>query len=179
MDTNALKALARLVREQKFEAGEVIIKQGEATEAALYLVRPPGKLTLTNNEGDRNEHIDGGGFFGDDQLKLDAKMGKNDPTAPTRLKGRYTVTATEGGTFGVLRLADCRLVFDTLLLGKPAKKDAETKPLIPFEKLQRHTILAAGTFGQVWLVSYKDPQTGKTNPYALKIQVRKISTGSQ
>ena len=171
LDTNALKALTRLVREQKFEAGEVIIKEGEATEAALYLVRPPGKLTLTNNSGDRNENIDGGGFFGDDQLKLDAKMGKNDPAAPTRLKGRYTVTATEAGTCGVLKLSDCRLVFDTLMLGK-SKKELESTVKIPFEKLERHTILGAGTFGQVWLVSHKDETSGSRNPYALKIQVR-------
>ena len=170
MDTQALKALARLVRERTFEAGEVMIEEGEPTEAALYLVRPPGKLTLVNNDGTRNENIDGGGFFGDDQLKLDAKMGKNDPTAPTRLKGRYTVKAVEGGTCGVLRLADCRLVFDTLLLGK-SKKEIQQQVQIPFEKLQRHTILGAGTFGQVWLVSYEDPKSGEKQPYALKIQV--------
>lgn len=172
LDTNALKALARLVKDKSFEAGEAIIKEGEPTEAALYLVRPPAKLTLTTADGNRSEYIDGGGFFGDDQLKLDAKMGKNDPNAASRLKGRYTVTATEAGTCGVLRLADCRLVFDTLMLGKSKKELEAGKPKIPFEKLERHTILGAGTFGQVWLVSHKDPGTGVRNAYALKIQVR-------
>ena len=170
LDTNALKALARLVREKKFKAGEVVIEEGEPTEAALYLVRSPGKLILTNKEGTRTENIEGGGFFGDDQLKLDAKQGKNDPSAPTRLKGRYTVKAVEDVSCGVLRLADCRLVFDTLLLGKTTKT-VDRGPQIPFEKLKRHTILGAGTFGQVWLVSYDNPTTGKKEPYALKIQV--------
>lgn len=133
-------------------------------------MRPPAKLTLTTADGKRNEGIDGGGFFGEDQLKLDSKTGKNDPNAPSRLKGRYTVTATEGGTCGVLRLADCRLVFDTLLLGK-SPREIDSKPKIPFEKLEKHTILGAGTFGQVWLMSYKDPSTGQRTPYALKIQV--------
>lgn len=166
-----------MVKDKTFQAGDFLIKEGEPTEAALYLVRPPAKLTLTTADGSRSEIIEGGGFFGDDQLKLDAKMGKNDPTSPSRLKGRYTVTATEAGTCGVLRLADCRLVFDTLLLGK-SKKEMEAKPVIPFEKLDRHTILGAGTFGQVWLVSYKDPSTGTRNPYALKIQVIYASLGS-
>lgn len=171
LDTNALKALVRLVKEKTFEKDEILIKEGEPTDAALYLVRPPAKLTLTTADGARTEHIDGGGFFGDDQLKLDAKMGKNDHSAPTRLKGRYTVTATEAGTCGVLHLADCRLVFDTLQLGK-TRKELSARPQIPFEKLERHTILGAGTFGQVWLVSYKDPNTGNREPFALKIQVR-------
>jgi hypothetical protein len=170
LDTNALKALARLVKDKTFKAGEVLIKEGQPTEAMLYLVRPPATLVLTTADGARVENIDGGGFFGDDQLKLDAKMGKNDHNAPSRLKARYTVIAVDGGTCGVIRLADCRLVFDTLLLGKN-KKTESMRPHIPLEKLTRHTILGAGTFGQVWLVSYPDTK-GDKMPYALKIQVR-------
>jgi serine/threonine protein kinase len=40
---------------------------------------------------------------------------------------------------------------------------------IPFEELERHCILGAGTFGKVWLVSRK----GTNDAYALKVQVKR------
>ena len=62
---------------------------------------------------------------------------------------------------GVLTIKDIRSV-----IGRDRKKKDMQ---IPFEELERHCILGAGTFGKVWLVSRK----GTNDAYALKVQVKR------
>jgi cAMP-dependent protein kinase regulator len=173
-DTQTLASLCRLFKDKEVKKGDIVFKEGDTVEAALYMVRSTCKVVLKNKAGTLDEQRDGGGYFGDQQLLADAKAGKNKAGDPTTVVSEYTVEVVEGGMLGVLTLAACRTVFDTLfigqeLAGKVCFGSDLVKADIKLENLERHKILGAGTFGQVWLVSDKAAAGDKT-PYALKIQ---------
>ena len=127
------------------------------------------KLELTDKAGTRKETLEVGGYFGDDQLLADVQSGKNSMKDTTNIRANYTVKVLEGGACGLLTLAECRKVVDTKFIGKVMAREM-TSPMIQvtMQDLQRHSILGAGTFGQVWLVSMKKDK--KKKGYALKIQ---------
>ena len=139
------------------------------TEAALHFPRGGLKLELTNKAGSRKETFEVGGYFGEDQLLADVQSGKNSMKDTTLIMASYTVTVLEDGLCGLLTLAECRKVVDTKFIGKEMAREASA-PLMKLgmQDLHRHTILGAGTFGQVWLVSIKKEKQKKG--YALKIQ---------
>ena len=169
-DSQSLNNMASLILERKYKAGEVILKEGEWTEAEFFLLRQ-GKVQIKRKDGSKNETMEGGGFFGDDLLLADAEAGKNGPKDPSTAMPTYTATAVEDTTVGALSLKDLRKVIDTVYLGKPQKRvyDSLVERGIPLTELKRHAILGAGTFGQVWLVS-RMGSDGARRPYALKVQ---------
>jgi hypothetical protein len=169
-DTQTLASLCRLFKDKEVKKGDVLFKEGDVVEAALYMVRIPCKVVIKNTAGTLNENRDGGGYFGDQELLADAKAGKNKAGDPTTIVSEYTVEVVEGGMLGVLTLAACRTVFDTLLIGqelagKGLAGHGLAKADIKLENLVRHKILGAGTFGQVWLVSDKAASGGDKTPY--------------
>ena len=169
LNNKMLDSLVKYIKAVDFKKGEYVMRTGEITEAAMYFVRK-GSVHLKSVTKDVS--MDEVGLFGDEMLVLDAKTGKNSPNQPTTVKAPYTVQATSDVILGRLTLADCRMVFDTTYLGKglPSKADSiKSMSTLSVEDFQRHTILGAGTFGQVWLVSRKT-STGKQRVYALKIQ---------
>jgi hypothetical protein len=171
LDLRTLTSMADLLEDHHFEAGSKIIRRGQTTPAALYFVRK-GEVSITTNDESTNEIIKAGGFFGEEQLLADAKSGKNSPRDPATTKAEYTVTVTKDCVCGVMLLSQCRLVMDTLYIGKPRNStmvDSINEGHIKLSDLKRHRILGAGTFGQVWLVS-RDRPDGSRTPYALKIQ---------
>lgn len=142
---------------------------GKVTEAALYLLR---KGSVHLKAFLRSVEMEEVGFFGEDMLTLDARTGKGSPSHPTTLKAPYTVQATTDAVLVKLTLADCRKVFDTTYLGKGKPKHSDSikgKSNLHLNNFKRHTILGAGTFGQVWLVS-RQASFGQRRVYALKIQ---------
>jgi CRP-like cAMP-binding protein len=173
-DSQTLASLIRLVKDKEVKTGDIVMKEGDTVEAALYLVRSTCKVVLKNKAGTLDENRDGGGYFGDQQLLADTNAGKNKAGDPTTIVSEYTVEVVEGGILGVLTLAACRTVFDTLLLGQELAGKGVVRGLamsdIKLENLERHKILGAGTFGQVWLVSDKAATGGNKIPFALKIQ---------
>mmetsp|Transcript_24681 Transcript_24681/g.68259 ORF Transcript_24681/g.68259 Transcript_24681/m.68259 type:complete len:789 (-) Transcript_24681:113-2479(-) len=172
-DTNLshrmLDSLVQYIHTVQFKEGTSIMTMGSPTEAGLYFLRG-GTVHLKSPTSDIT--MEKVGMFGDDLLDLDAKTGKNGPRDTTTVKAPYTVKVTSStATVGVLLLKDCRKVFDTIYMGKglPTKEDSIRNMPANMDMFQKHTILGAGTFGQVWLVSRKDSE-GSERVYALKIQ---------
>jgi len=167
-DKKTVLSLARRFVDKEFAEGEVIMKEGSTVDAALYFPRGDTVVELSDKSGTRTETLAVGAYFGDDQLKADAESGKNGAKDPTSTKAKYTVKVVKGGACGVLTLAECRRVVDTLYMGK-VRQVTTNKVItnIGMTDLNRHAILGAGTFGQVWLVSMKKE---KKKAYALKIQ---------
>jgi len=168
-DQKMVLSLARRFADKEMSTGDVIMEEGSMVDAALYFPRGECKLELTDSSGTRTETIEVGGYFGDDQLLADTESGKAGHKDPTTTKAKYTVKVLEGGACGVLTLAECRKVVDTRFMGKVKSAEMQRKVLtdIGMSDLNRHAILGAGTFGQVWLVSMKKE---KKKAYALKIQ---------
>ena len=137
-------------------------------EAAIYGIRK-GLVHITS--GTRDETLGKFGFFGEEMLTADAKSGKNGLKDPTTTKAPYTAVAVEDCIFGVLTLADCRKVVDTTYIGIGDGRvlDSIRQRRVTLQELKKHTILGAGTFGQVWLVS-RETSKGQEKAYALKIQ---------
>jgi CRP-like cAMP-binding protein len=178
-DTHQLAALAKLIREKRFEKGENILVERETSKAALYIIREGRVLLQTGGKPD--ETIGCEGVFGEVLMQRAASRSKKSAKSP------YTVTAIQNCVCGVLTLKDFWTVCVTDAFVKTKEKDKDDKeckttlidqePLslptvrqsMDLKDLQRHYILGEGSFGQVWLVSdsvVKD----SCQTYALKIQ---------
>ena len=157
------------MEERELEEGDRIMDVGEDTQAAIYIVRS-GKIQQKTSKHGKRHVLETGGYFGDQMFTLDVEQGKNGPRDPTTMKAPYSVKALEKSKVAVLTLQACRTVFDTTLMGKGKKEriDSLTESALTLDSFKKHTILGAGTFGQVWLVS-RDTQQGKM-AYALKVQ---------
>lgn len=150
-------------------SSKTIFAEGKKTLATLYFVRQ-GQVELTKKGDESFTKIIGhGGYFGEEMLLLDVKAKDND--------GRYTAdfTATTIGeevVLGMLSIIDCRTVMDTTTLGsakKPTRAGSVRNEDVDISAVKYHSILGAGTFGQVWLVS-RQTSGGTRHPYALKVQ---------
>jgi hypothetical protein len=171
-----LTTLASLITDAKHPKGHVIMQQGHLTNASLYMVRE-GKVQLKSKTIDKV--VEKGGYFGEEMLTFDTSLKRGDEYQAPSVPAPYTVTVlSDDVTVGVLTLEECRTVLDTSTIGKgrmAAKKDERPEASVLAEKnlkledLEKHTILGAGTFGQVWLVS-RSGSDGSKRPYALKIQ---------
>jgi hypothetical protein len=163
----SLAALASLIHDRRFAPRSVIVEEAKETIASLYFVRS-GKVEIKSRDGTFNNIIDAGGYFGEDMLDIDVGGVKKS----ARRASLYTVTIlSEEVVAGVLSIGDFRVIVDTTSLGrgKQAALSSTTTRQIPFNLVNKHAILGAGTFGQVWLVSHDDPD-GIRHAYALKIQ---------
>ncbi len=143
-----------------------IMTEGKETDACLYIVRS-GQLSIKSKRNKKKKIINAGGVFGKSALEMDIGGLKEE----TVYKSEYTVTTLDQPVvLGMLSIEYCRKVFDTTMIGKQGLNSVE-KPEAPalLKDLEKHTIVGAGTFGQVWLVSYVG-SGGKRRPYALKIQ---------
>lgn len=169
LDESDTAALSNCIGDEEFQSNSTMFDEGSKIPAALYLVRK-GKVELTKKNDDSfSQTIGPGGYFGEDTLKSDIK-GKD---AKGLCTAKFTAkTLSEDVVVGKLTLLDCRTVIDTTHMGskpKPEKKASVLDDMIDISKLERHRILGAGTFGQVWLVS-RTGSGGEKKPYALKIQ---------
>jgi cAMP-dependent protein kinase regulator len=144
-------SLAAKVEEQTFKKAHVFFAGGKQTHGTLYVVRS-GKVSVRSSDG-QMKVVSEGGFFGEDDLLKTDYYGN--------IEAKSTATALEECTLGVLTIKNIRSV-----IGRDRKKKDMQ---IPFDKLEKHRILGAGTFGRVWLVSQK----GTKDAFALKIQVKR------
>jgi hypothetical protein len=173
LNSISLTSLAQLVKDVKFKPKSIICRANMPTEAALYLVRTG---TVTLEEGAKTTMVGPGGYFGEEQLKADIGKGsKFGIMSPSETKPAYTAKAgSEEVSIGVIKLKNCRRIMDTRHIGTPLAgtslmNDSIVEQGIKMEELEKHTILGAGTFGQVFLVS-RMKSDGKRVAYALKVQ---------
>jgi Protein kinase domain len=182
-----LDALGSSIVDAKYAKGSILMSEGKPTEAALYLVRS-GRISVKCKDGSKDAHAEEGTYFGEDTLTNDCQYARKSDSddleasvdmsyeyvmsKPTSTISHYTVVVEEDAVCGVLTLKACRALFDTTRLGQgkgpSAMKTSLVEKAIELGDLKRHVMLGTGTFGQVWLVSYKSH--GKTDAYALKIQ---------
>jgi len=169
LSQSTLANLAELFQDRTISPRTILLEEGKDTPAALYIVRK-GKIQLQSSQEEHyNNIIDAGGYFGEDMLEMDVGVLKKS----TACCCKYSATALgEEVVIGVLTLEACRSILDTTILGQgrvdePMQSIHESE--ISIAELEKHAILGAGTFGQVWLVS-STSSSGAKRPYALKIQ---------
>lgn len=163
-----IELLGALIDEVKYPAEREILTEGDYVDApALYLVRS-GVLEAYTDDGD-SRILKSGTFFGEDTLMPDEDQkygGKGGMK-----QSRETVEVLEDCVLGKLTLANIdSVLLDLSRMGNKKKggKDMLDRSIDIF-KLERHTLLGAGTFGQVWLAS--DRKSGKA--FALKVQIKR------
>jgi hypothetical protein len=155
--------------ERHFPANRCVIAEDVYTPAALYIVRE-GRIEVQAKKNSRKgtRVIEKGGYFGEDTMLADLQGIKQSAIVVSS----YTVSTLDvPTTFAVLTLEACRKLMDTTTIGLEERKDYSSivDSNVQLNQLKRHTILGAGTFGQVWLVSKIAPD-GTNRPYALKVQ---------
>lgn len=164
-----IELMGALIDEVKYPAEREILTEGDYVDApALYLVRS-GVLEAFTDDGE-SRILKAGTFFGEDTLMPDEdeKYGGKGGMK----QSRETVEVLEDCVLGKLSLANIdSVILDLSRMGN--KKNGKAKDTldrsVDIFKLERHTLLGAGTFGQVWLAS--DKNTGKA--YALKVQIKR------
>ena len=140
--------------------------EGKESNANIYVVRS-GEVALKSKSKEEEKIIKAGGCFGENILEMDIGCLKETTVYDTE----YTITTLDQPVVvGVLTIVSCRNVFDTTTLGKPCETLDATP--ISLKDLEKHAIIGAGTFGQVWLVSHVSSDGGR-RPYALKIQSKR------
>ena len=168
-----MNTLAELFVDDHYAPGFVLFEEDEEVESTFFIVRE-GKVKLTSTSDKYNDTIiEKGGYFGDEMLCRDAQYGIVEGKDPTS-KARYKVEMLEQTCLACLTLEECRTAIDTTTIGKGARGAHRFSSIkgcdIQFAALKKHSILGAGTFGQVWLTS-RLASDGETRvPYALKIQ---------
>jgi Protein kinase domain len=173
LTSQSLDLLSKYITEETFAPGNFICKEGETITAALYLNKS-GSVVVQDDDDIRT--IGPGLNFGDDLLKADCDRSKIRVGAEARTTPTYTVFAGEEPvTCRVLTMGSCRRVFDTRYIGTEQAMsaglffDSLIDKSMTLNQFQWHTILGAGTFGQVWLVS-RSRRAGDRLAYALKLQ---------
>jgi Protein kinase domain len=164
-----LSSLASQIVDKTFAPKTDMLTEGKPTEAGLYFVRT-GKLEMkSKSDPQYNKIIESGGCFGEEMLEIDVGGMKK----TTDYVAKYTVRSLgESAIVGFLSISTFREIIDTTTLGRQKKTMVDLSAgdaNIPLDALTRHTILGAGTFGQVWLVSHVGSDQQR-RPYALKIQ---------
>lgn len=152
LDESTAGHLASVMVTVKYKKGHVFYREGDDVQPALYVVRS-GKVTVENS-ADGCKTVGVFGFFGEETVEETLDDDGN------TVVSRHTVTVLEDVTVGYLGVQSIRHV-----LGPGSKRKGDVK----MEDLERHRILGAGTFGQVWLVNRK----GTKDAYALKIQFKR------
>ena len=113
--------LARKITDTICRKNKELFVFDKSTKPALYLVRE-GRFQIRYPSG-VEKIIEEGGYFGEDQLLVDAERSSSKNPSP-RVKPQYTVTALEDKSIcGVLRLVDCRKIFDTTTLELPKERN--------------------------------------------------------
>lgn len=135
-----------------------------------------GIVTVKHDNGE-TKTVGPDGYFGEDQLSADVGATAKDykiGAAATVVPSYTVIVGKDDVTCGVLTVTACRKVLDTRRIGHADSvlsmmRDSIMEKGVTLNDLKRHTVLGAGTFGQVFLVSRKT-SSGERMAYALKVQ---------
>jgi CRP-like cAMP-binding protein len=162
-----IELMGALIDDIKYPAEKEIFSEGDYVDVpALYLVRS-GVLEAYTDAGE-SRILKTGMYFGEDTLlpDKDLKYGGKGGLK----QSAETVEVLEDCVLGKLTLANIdSVILDLSRMGGGKRGRDTLQRSIDITKLIRHTLLGAGTFGQVWLTS--DKKTG--NAYALKVQIKR------
>lgn len=146
-----LDQLARLMDEVCYRKGEMLAIAGQPNEMFLWVIRH-GSLKVSDKDATDIHILVSGDYFGDRVIAGDPKA-----------VGYLNAIVQEPITTWVLRRDDVASVIgDVGRLGSARVEEVEEETIIPFNELQRLTILGRGGFGTVWLTRHGD------EAYALK-----------
>lgn len=163
-----IELMGVLIDDVKYPAEKNILSEGDYVDApALYLVRS-GVLEAYTNAGKKRRILKAGMYFGEDTLlpDKDFKYGGKGGLK----QSAETVEVLEDCVLGKLTLANIdSVILDLSRMGGGKCGRDTLQRSIDIIKLVRHSLLGAGTFGQVWLTS--DEKNG--NAYALKVQIKR------
>lgn len=167
MQSFEIELMVALIDDVKYTSEKEILSEGDYVDVpALYLVRS-GVLEAYTDAGE-SRILKAGMYFGEDTLLPDKDLkygGKGGLKQSTE-----TVEVLEDCVLGKLTLANIdSVILDLSRMGGGKRGRDTLQRSIDIVKLIRHTLLGAGTFGQVWLTS--DKKTG--NAYALKVQIKR------
>jgi CRP-like cAMP-binding protein len=162
-----IELMGALIDDVKYPSEKEILSEGDYVDVpALYLVRS-GVLEAYTDAGE-SRILKAGMYFGEDTLLPDKDFkygGKGGLKQSVE-----TVEVLEDCVLGKLTLANIdSVILDLSRMGGGKRGRDTLQRSIDIVKLVRHTLLGAGTFGQVWLTS--DKKTG--NAYALKVQIKR------
>jgi len=151
--------LTDLLKERTYPANYTIATEGQPAQQNLCIIQS-GKVIIANSNNQIHELVEGD-YFGDKLLQ------KNIATDSIRTVGEVSC--------GVLSKEDIESVIGTIdRLGRPIEAvSSKLDRSIRFKDLRKVRILGVGTFGKVWLVSYR--RSGK--PYALKMLSKREIVG--
>jgi CRP-like cAMP-binding protein len=162
-----IELMGALIDDVKYPAEKEILSEGDYVDVpALYLVRS-GVLEAYTDAGE-SRILKTGMYFGEDTLlpDKDLKYGGKGGLKQSAV----SVEVLEDCVLGKLTLANIdSVILDLSRMGGGKRGRDTLQRSIDITKLIRHTLLGAGTFGQVWLTS--DKKTG--NAYALKVQIKR------
>ena len=162
-----IELMVALIDDVKYPSEKEILSEGDYVDVpALYLVRS-GVLEAYTDAGE-SRILKAGMYFGEDTLlpDKDLKYGGKGGLK----QSAETVEVLEDCVLGKLTLANIdSVILDLSRMGGGKRGRDTLQRSIDIVKLVRHTLLGAGTFGQVWLTS--DKKTG--NAYALKVQIKR------
>lgn len=159
-------ALVSQVEVKHFKKGHKFCTKGEHTEPAVYIIR---KGTMSIVEDGKVKVLTEGAYFGDQNIDWEHIDNKS-----SILPAKICAKAEVDCEMGILTLAAIESVVVDLhrLRGSRGKKRLVQSSIV-LPSIERHRLLGAGTFGQVWLVTkQRDP-----TPYALKVQYKREIIG--
>jgi len=178
LEESQVLALLDFLQPETYRRRKTIIHENASIDAALYFVRK-GQVHLESAGEGFKKSFEEGGYFGQDWLLADQNTEVHEEVTP-KVTSNVKVTVEPHTELDVLALEDVRKVLDTSLLGlgKPVQVSG-IDPKIKVEHIQRHIMLGAGSFGQVWLASYQHGNGGgssvestkrRKRVFALKVQ---------
>lgn len=158
LQEHELNRLLKMIVPLTFRKDKTLLEEGKPViniRRGLYLI-VDGEIIVTSSKG-KVQSLKMGDFFGEDMLNDDS-----DFTSP------HTIIVSANAKFDVLTIDAICSALGGLhrLRGVSASISNNFDKSITSTTFNKVTILGAGTFGQVWLVTDKKKHT----PYALKIQ---------
>lgn len=166
LDASTAGHLASVIENRVYKKGHVFYKEGDTVRAGLYSVRI-GEVNV-ESAADGSKVVGPLGVFGEETIAVSEADGSGSSGGGLGLGmvvAKHTATVITDVQVGFLDVQSIQSVLGPT----PSSSRTEDRGKVEMKDLERHRILGAGTFGQVWLVN----RQGTRDAYALKIQFKR------